>query len=74
MNSDFRKMTPAAARVNAGLLQREASALLDINIKTLCKWERGESYPNAKQIEKMCEIYDLPIDQLDFTNLGKKTG
>lgn len=61
------KFTLAAARVNAGLSQKEAAEKLGISNKTLCKWENYESYPGADMIPKICELYGIPYDQICFT-------
>jgi transcriptional regulator with XRE-family HTH domain len=60
------KISLAAARVNAGLTQKEAAAMLDISNRTLGKWENGESFPNAQQIEKICELYVVSYDNINF--------
>ena len=60
------KFTLAAARVNAGLSQKEAAEKLGISNKTLCKWENYESYPGADMIPKICELYGSPYDQICF--------
>ena len=63
---DFVKFTLAAARVNAGYSQKDAAELLGISNKTLCKWENYESFPNADMIPKICELYGIPYDQINF--------
>lgn len=60
------KISLAAARVNAGLTQKEAAAVLDVGNKTLSSWENGNSFPDAMQIEKICEIYGLSYDNINF--------
>ena len=60
------KISLAAARVNADLTQKEAAAMLGISNRTLCKWENGESFPNAQQIEKICELYVVSYDNINF--------
>lgn len=62
------KFTLAAARVNAGLSQKEAAEKLGISNKTLCKWENYESYPGADMIPKICELYGIPYDQICFAS------
>ena len=62
------KFTLAAARVNAGLSQKEAAEKLEISNKTLCKWENYESYPGANMIPKICDLYGIPYDQICFTH------
>lgn len=60
------KITLASARVNAGLNQKRAASLLGVSNRTLCSWENGESFPDALQIEKICELYGIPYDNLNF--------
>lgn len=60
------KITLASARVNAGLNQKDAAARLGVSNRTLCSWEKGESFPDALQIEKICVLYGVPYDNLNF--------
>ena len=60
------KMTLEAARVNAGYTQKEAAKLLGISNQTLCNWENGVTFPNAQQIDRICELYGVSYDNLNF--------
>lgn len=60
------KITLASARVNAGLNQKEAALELGVSNKTLSSWENGESFPDAMQIKKICELYGVPYDNIKF--------
>jgi DNA-binding XRE family transcriptional regulator len=60
------KITLKAARVNAGYTQKEAAKLLDVSNKTLCKWEKGSSFPNAEKVAKICSLYSIPYDNISF--------
>ena len=60
------KISLRAARVNAGLSQKEASTLLQISNKTLSSWENGETFPSAKKIECLCRLYDTSYDDIIF--------
>ena len=60
------KMTLKAARVNAGFSQKEAAERLGVSNKTLCKWEKGISFPNAQQIKAICELYQVSYDNIIF--------
>ena len=60
------KITLKAARVNAGHTQKEAATLLGISNKTICSWENGASFPNAVQIEKLCALYSVSYDRINF--------
>ena len=61
------KFSLAAARVNAGLSQKEAANALGISNKTLCRWENYQTYPSADMVLKICELYGIPYDQINFT-------
>lgn len=60
------KITLEAARVNAGLSQKEAAKLLKISNSTLGNWENGKSLPNAEQIVELCKLYGCPYDIINF--------
>ena len=60
------KITLASARVNAGLDQKEAAVKLGVSNKTLSSWENGVSFPDALQIQNICELYGIPYDNLNF--------
>lgn len=62
------QITLKAARINAGLTLREASERLDINISTLRSWEDLTTFPNAKQIKKIEQVYHMPYDNIKFFN------
>lgn len=60
------KISLEAARVNAHLTQKEAAKQLGVSNKTLCKWELGKSFPTTKIIPKICKLYNVPYDFLNF--------
>lgn len=60
------KISLASARVNAGFTQKEAAEELGVSNKTLCSWENGESFPDALQIDKICKLYAMPYDNINF--------
>lgn len=62
----MKKISLKAARVNAGYSQKEAAALLGISNKTLCSWEKGKTYPDQPMIAKICELYGVTYDMIDF--------
>ena len=65
---EFVKFKLASARVNAGLSQKEAAEALGVSNKTLCCWENYVSYPGVNMIPKICELYGIPYDQINFTH------
>ena len=60
------KLSLRAARVNAGFSQKQVAVLLGISNKTLSHWENGDTFPSAEKIERLCEIYNLSYDEINF--------
>lgn len=63
----MQKLSLKAARVNAGYSQKKAAELLGISNKTLCSWENGKTFPDQPMIEKICALYGVTYDMIDFT-------
>lgn len=63
----MKRFSLKAARVNVGLSQKEAAEKLGISNKTLCSWENGKTYPDQPMIEKICVLYGVTYDLIDFT-------
>ncbi len=61
-------ITLKAARVNAGLTQKEAAKRLGVSNKTIWAWETGNTLPSAKKIKAICELYKMPYDSIIFFN------
>lgn len=64
---DYPKISLAAARVNAGMTQRQASQELHIDLRTLQNYESGRTVPNWYVVRRMEEVYQFPADFLNFT-------
>lgn len=62
----MKKISLKAARVNAGFSQKEAAVLLGISNKTLCNWENCRTFPDQPMIEKICVLYGVTYDMIDF--------
>lgn len=60
------KISLKAARVNAGLNQKNAAKKLNVSNVTLCNWEKGTSFPDAQQIQKICALYSVSYDDIIF--------
>ena len=60
------RMTLEAARRNVKLTQKEAADRLGVSNATICNWEKGTSFPNVQQVEKICELYGVSYDDLIF--------
>ncbi len=60
------KISLRAARINAGLTQKEAAKALGVSNSTLHSWENGVTMPNAEQVKAICELYKVPYDFINF--------
>lgn len=58
------KISLAAARVNAGLTQKEAAELANISKKTLSSYERGKRLPKVDVLSAICQNYGCKIDDI----------
>ena len=64
------KISLAAARVNAGMLQEVAAARLHVDTATLRSWEKGNTVPNYDKFMALCKLYKYPAD---FIFCGKRS-
>jgi transcriptional regulator with XRE-family HTH domain len=53
-----------AARINAGLSQKEAAQRIGVNVATLSNWERGKTSPDVDKFKLLCAVYECPIDMM----------
>lgn len=60
------KITLKALRVNKNYTQKVAAEKMGVAQKTLSSWENGITYPNQKQIETICKVYDTSYDYINF--------
>lgn len=60
------KISLKAARVNAGLSQKDVAKRLGISNKTLSSWENGDTFPSAKHINGLCGLYNVVYDDIIF--------
>ncbi len=63
---DYPKITLEAARVNAGLTQKESAEKLGVSTKTLQNYESGESVPKWDMVQRIGELYSFPTDFIFF--------
>lgn len=56
------KISMAAARVNAGLTQKEFAELCDVRVETVNNWEQGKTEPPVGAIRKLSEKSNIPMD------------
>lgn len=62
----YPKITPAAARVNAGLSQSEAAKRINISKETLSNYENGRTVPDWDTVRKIEEVYEFSSDFIIF--------
>lgn len=60
------QISPAAARVNAGLTQREVAKAMGVSQNTVVNWEKYVSAPSIKQARELSELYDIPTDAIKW--------
>ena len=60
------KLTLKAARVNMGFTQGEVAKKLGKSEKSIWNWENFKSYPDAKEIAELCELYKVSYDNIIF--------
>ena len=53
-----------AARVNANLTQKQAASIISVDVSTIKKWEKCKTYPKADQLQKLCDAYAVPMDNI----------
>ena len=58
------KISLAAARVNAGLTQKEVAERLKISNKTLINWETGATEPSFASLQCLADLYQIPMDNI----------
>lgn len=64
------KISLAAARVNAEMLQEVAAAKLHVTPETLRSWEKGNTVPGYDKFMEICKLYRYPAD---FIFCGKRS-
>lgn len=51
-------------RLTKGLTQEQAAESLKVSKRTICFWEKGRTYPTAKQLEAMAELYGCTMNDI----------
>lgn len=53
-----------AARINAGLTQKELAKIIGVSNLTISSWETGKTEPTVSQLKKIAEVTDINIINL----------
>ena len=65
---EYPKITLKAARVNAGISQRNAAMALNISRSTLHNYELGKTVPGWDVVRRIEKLYGLPADYIFFSS------
>ena len=60
------KISMAAARLNAGLTQKDVCRELGISKTTLVNYEKGRTIPDCKVAGELSNLYKIPVDNIKF--------
>lgn len=60
------KMSLKSLRVNINMTQEEVAKVLGVSQKTLSNWENGVTFPDQPAIERICELYKVTYDFINF--------
>lgn len=60
-----------AARVNAGLTQKEAAQSIGVSRIIVLKWENGKTKPREEHLDKLLNLYG--VDRKDIFLPSKST-
>lgn len=56
------KISLEAARVNAGLTQKELAEILGVSNVTVVNWEKGNTEPTISQLKLISKLSGIPMD------------
>ena len=62
---NLRKISLAAARVNAGLTQEQLKKTIGVSKNILIDWEKGRKHPTMEQLEKYCKACGCSVSDVD---------
>lgn len=60
------KISLASARVNAEMTQAEVAKAMHKSKRTIVSWENGYTDPSIADAQKLCDLYGLPIENINF--------
>lgn len=60
------KMTLKVLRTIADMTQEQVADALGVSRATYIKWERYETYPDAKQLVKLADVFGCSLDHFYF--------
>lgn len=60
--TEIPRISLAAVRVNAKMNQKEWADYMGVDVSTIYNWETGRTEPTARQLRKMSEASNIPMD------------
>jgi len=66
MTGEKLRISLEAARVNAGLFQKDVCQQLGISIATLVSWENGKTLPSVDKAQELASLYGVQLDDINF--------
>ena len=61
-------------REKRGWSQRDLATLVDTNLYTVSRWERGITVPHPSTLDKLCKLFEKSSRELGFTREGGTGG
>src|SRR5438874_3599936 len=61
-------------REKRGWSQRDLATLIDTNLYTVSRWERGLTVPHSSTLDKLCKLFEKSPWELGFTKEGGTGG
>lgn len=58
------KITLKAARVNAGLTQKEVAEKMGVSTQTINKWENNLKIVKLGSFNKLCKLYNKNVNEI----------
>lgn len=64
----------AAARVNAGMTQKDIADKLGVSKNTIINWEKGKVKPSPANLIALSTVYRMPVDYIFLPNKSTLSG
>ena len=59
-----------AARVNAGMTQKDVAQRLGVTKTTIVNWEKHDNRLSFDKLNKLCSLYGIRIDDVRIEGIG----
>lgn len=63
----------ASARVNSEMTQDDVAKLMGVSKATIVNWEKGRVIPGIPELSMLCEIYEIPKDNIFLPKKSTKS-